>query len=824
MAVTTRFKVSVVDLAEQTVRGGDINFRFQPRSSSAEGIKGHQRLQRSRGENYVAERAVSLEVTAGDVCLQVNGRVDGYVEGSDPLIVEEIKTLRADIAELPPALQAVHWAQAKVYAWVLARETDIGRVRVRLCYLQLDDDTEHHFEEEASIDELGAFFDSLVQRYLARIRKVREWRETRDTSIEAMKFPYADFRPGQREMAVGVYRAICGDEQAIVQAPTGIGKTIATLFPALKALREKQHDKLFYVTARTSGQRMAEITLGELRNRGLALRDVTITAKEKICFNPGSPCEPDQCEYARGYYDRLPNAIDATLAEHGSLTRPVIEERAEAFTVCPFEFSLDLARWADVIVCDYNYVFDPTAYLRRFFEESSGNYALLIDECHNLVDRGRDMFSAEVIKGDFLAVRRAVKAALPVVARRLGKVNREILALRSEAFHRDGYIVDREVPGAVVRAMRGFCDAAEDWLKRNEPSAFQESLLTLYFDGLRFIRTAELFDDNYACLLVSRGKDMVLKLYCVDPAPLLRQGLERVSATVGFSATMGPRTYFQQLLGLGEDAGWYRLASPFASEHLGVFVANHISTAWRDREATLEAVAELVYGVTTLRPGNYLIFFPSYAYLNSTLQAFNSRFPDVDTIAQRSDMSDEERNDFLAAFDDEGEHLLGFAVMGGVFGEGIDLTGTRLIGVVVVGVGLPQIGIERDLIRDYFDESGRGFEFAYQFPGMNRVLQTAGRVIRSESDRGIVCLVDSRFSQPRYRHLYPPEWHVSHVSDHASLTRDIRQFWDGHYAVTSDAANGPVDHCGDSSYDRSPGNDGDDDRSHDRNGRNGHTE
>ncbi|MBD3649106.1 MAG: ATP-dependent DNA helicase [Pseudomonadales bacterium] len=590
-------------------------------------------------------------------------------------------------------------------------------------------------------------------------------------------------------MAVGVYRALSRDEQLIVQAPTGLGKTVAALFPALKVMGEGQYEKVFYVTARTSGQRMAEATLAGLRGKGLMLRDVTITAKDKVCFNPGSPCEPEHCEYARGYYDRLPAAIDGTLASHASLTRSVIEDRSRAFNVCPFEFSLDLSRYADVIICDYNYVFDPAVYLRRYFDESSGDYALLIDECHNLVDRGRDMFSALVTKGDVLAVRRLVKSTSPLLAKRLARINSEILALKKEdpdGFQARGYIVGDEVPAGIVRAMRGFCDDAEDWLQREESG--DEALLDLYFDCLRFIRTSELFDRNYVSLLISTGRDMILKLYCVDPAPLLRRGLERVKATVGFSATVTPRAYFRQLLGVGEETGWYRLPSPFASENLGVFVANHISTAWKDRDRTLGELTALIEAVTRQRRGNYLIFFPSYAYLQAVHEEFQRRWPEVDTIVQQSGMSEGERDDFLGAFEVGEQHLIGFAVMGGVFGEGVDLKGTRLIGVIIAGVGIPQVGIERDLIRDYFDESGQGFEFAYQFPGMNRVLQTAGRVIRDESDRGIVCLVDSRFSQARYRQLYPPEWNVSHLSDTGSLTDHVSRFWRGHYGVTSDGA------------------------------------
>lgn len=792
MAVDGHFNVSVGELVEQTVRGGDINFRFQSRSSATEGIKGHQRLQKSRGEGYIAEKSIALNVEKGGLTLEVNGRVDGYFPDADPLLVEEIKTLRTPVGELPEDVSALHWAQARIYAWALGLESglkviDQSRVVIRLCYLQLDDETEHRFEREESLTALKAFFESLVDRYLKQLRRLHEWRRQRDDSIASLGFPYGEYRPGQREMAVSVYRALGQDRQLIIQAPTGIGKTVAAIFPAVKALAEKQHHKLFYVTAKTSGQQMAENTVATLREKGLALRDVTVTAKDKICFNPGSPCDPEHCEYARGYYDRLPRVIDAAFADNGSLTRERIEDHANAFQVCPFELSLDLSRWADLIICDYNYVFDPAAYLRRYFDEPNGNYGLLIDESHNLVERGRDMFSAEVVKGEFLDVRRQLKSALPLVARRLAKVNAEILALKKQAiddFETQGHVELHEVPVRVLRTMRDFCLAAEDWLKLNEMAPFQEPLLNLYFECLRFIRTAELFDDNYVCLLMSQShgrrsnQELVLKLYCLDPAPMLGQALGRVKSAIGFSATMTPQDYFQSLLGLREDTNWYRVPSPFASENLGVFVAGHISTAYRDRRETLPNLVDLIMRTVQTRSGNYLVFFPSYAYLQSVYDLFRERCPHINAIAQRPGMSDEDRETFLAHFTaDPRDTLVGFAVMGGTFGEGIDLQGTRLIGVIIAGVGLPQIGVERNLIRKHFDAAGQGFEFAYQYPGMNRVLQTAGRVIRSESDRGIVCLVDTRFTRSVYRQLYPPEWQVSFVADNETLVCRLGTFW-----------------------------------------------
>lgn len=766
-------------------RSGDINFRFSSRSSAMEGIRGHQRVQRSRGDDYVAEKEVTAGIAAGDIELTVSGRIDGYYPARSPMEVEEIKTLRVDPGEVPDSVRSVHWAQARVYAHLLAREHDSPEVVIRLCYLHLQDLTEHALEERVAADELAAWYDDLIANYLTWLRRLGDWQAERDESIGTLAFPYRRYRDGQREMAVSVYRALKQKAQLVMQAPTGIGKTMAAIFPAVKALRELAYDKVFFLTAKTSGQEIAARAVADLRSTGLRLRDITLTAKDKVCFNPGSPCDPDHCEFAAGYYDRLPGVIDAALAESESLTRAAVETLARDNTLCPFELSLDLSRIADIVICDYNYVFDPTVYLRRYFDDNSGTWAFLVDESHNLVDRGRDMFSASIDKEAFLALRRDIIDELPQVAKRLSAVNREFLALRKTdkaQFETEGHLVFSARPEKIVGTLRRFCEAAEDWLRLNRPARYQEAMLALYFDSLRFVRAAEWFDDDYACLLTHRGRTTRLKLYNLNPSPGLAKGLERASASVCFSATMAPQPYFQHLLGLAGDADWYRIASPFPGQNLGVFSAPFVSTAYRDREASLDELVHLIADVAGRRAGNYLVFFPSHAYLARTLQRFGEAYPSFRCLQQSPQMDEAAREAFLGQFQvcEQPASLIGFAVMGGVFGEGIDLKGTRLIGVIIAGVGLPQLGIERDLIRDYFDSEDfnrAGFEFAYRYPGINRVLQTAGRVIRSESDRGIVCLVDRRFAEPSYRALLPDEWRVRQTATRQELSSAIDAFW-----------------------------------------------
>lgn len=784
----TTHRISIRHLVEFVERSGDINFRFSSRSSAQEGIRGHQRLQKSRGDAYVAEKEVSYAHSAGDICLEVGGRVDGYYPDTSPLEVEEIKTLRVMPDALPAAISQLHWAQAMAYAFLLAQEHDAQEVLVRLCYLQLDDDSETTVERTFRQAELATFFQQVIDKYLQWIAANRAWQQRRNEAIADLAFPYGDYRSGQRDMAVSVYRTMRDGGQLVLQAPTGIGKTMASLFPAVKALRESGYEKVFFLSAKTSGKEMAERSLDDIKSRGLALRDITLTAKDKICFNPGSPCEPQHCEYARGYYDRLPGVLSQCLEDTASLRRADIEAIAREHSLCPFELSLDLSRIADIVICDYNYVFDPNVYLRRYFDDDNGQYALLIDESHNLVDRGRDMFSARINKSDYLAVRKSVSGSLPLIARRLARVNEQILAIKrphKDVFTSTGHLVLEELPGELLKALRHFCDAAEEWLADNQPAPFQEGLLQLYFDSLRFLRTAEWFDENYACLLEQTRAGVMVRLYNINPAPGLARAMARVRASICFSATMTPQPYFKELLGIGETAGWYRIDSPFDPANLGVFSAAYISTAWRDRDASLVDLVDLIATVAARRTGNYMVFFPSYEYLDRALALFVERYPAFEALSQTPGMDEPARDAFLESFHENARitSLVGFAVMGGVFGEGVDLKGTRLIGAIIVGVGLPRIGIERDLVRDYFDAAPgksaptNGFAFAYQFPGINRVLQTAGRVIRTESDRGIVCLVDTRFAETRYRRLLPGEWQVQPVDASEQLALAIDSFW-----------------------------------------------
>ena len=775
----TQFKISVGTLVRRTEQTGDIHFRFSSRSNATEGIRGHQKLQKLRGEAFEAEVAVSDTVSFEQFDLELGGRADGCLESDDGLLVEEIKTLKVDLDRLPTQVTRLHWAQVSVYGYLLGRQRCVDNpglsqnITLRLTYYHLDDQKEHSFDDVRSLAELETSYRSMVSRYASFVSEQLSWVTRRDASIRDMQMPFGEFRAGQREMAVSVYRAMAANSQVVLQAPTGIGKTMGTLFPAVKAIEDQHYQKVFYLSAKGSGQQMARTAIDHMRNAGLKLRDVTVTAKDKICFNPGTACDPDHCQYAKGYYDKLPEVIQSVHQSDKSFAKAEVEALAKAHTMCPFELGLDLTDIADVIVGDYNYVFDPTVYLRRHFDDPD-KYALLMDESHNLVDRGRDMFSASLEKSDVLELKRLIGDSAPTLKKALNAANREMLAASREV---EGETKLEELPKALERALGRFVQVAESWLDEHQSSQFHSELLQLYFDTLRFNRISEQADHNYACIVTKTKRRTVFKWYCLNPSSRLAEGFGRLTSSICFSATLTPQSYYKSLLGLTDESQWYQLPSPFNPDNLGVFSTSFLSTTYHNRESSLYDLVDTLAAVVNAKSGNYIVYFPSYAYLNMVYDKFQERHPGYNLTKQEPSMDENERQGFIESFSLPDHPVLGFAVMGGIFGEGVDLTGQKLIGVIIVGVGLPQISIERDLIRDYFDDEGRGFEFAYQFPGMVRVLQTAGRVIRTENDRGIVCLIDHRFNESSYRQLLPETWQVEQMKSIAQLENGLSNFW-----------------------------------------------
>lgn len=835
------FTVQVRELVEFALSRGDLGGGrdFVGRDRALAGTCGHQRLQRSRPADYEKEVRVSHDVEAEELVLRIQGRIDGVLATPDEVLLEEIKTVQAGWDR---AADPLHWAQAKFYSFIYAHDHALDKVTIQLAYLDLEDGEVTEFRERCSFAELSRFFAETTAIYLEWIREQFHWRRQRDESIRALAFPFPRYRPGQRELAVAAYRTLARGGRLFLEAPTGIGKTISVLFPAVKALGEGKLERIFYLTARTIGRAVAENALTDLRTAGLRLRTVTLTAKEKICFQPSQPCDASSCAFARGYFDRLRPALRDALGRE-EITRAVLEEVGRAHQVCPFELSLDVSSWADAVVCDYNYVFDPRVYLRRHFADEAGDHGFLVDEAHNLVDRAREMFSADLDSRELRDVRRAIKDAVPRCARALSKLNsalrklgganapeaepgeagelslfssdgetardpqrsgvsaerRKLPAQEMAALYRDAATVHpalshrmgegarragegghtcRDLPADLLPLLETALREAEAWLARNQPADFRETLLELYFRLRAFQRTAELYDERFVTILAP-GTSLRVRLFCLDPSFLLRQALARGKAAVFFSATLSPLDYYRDLLGGEAEDLALQLPSPFPPENLAVLVQDRIRTHFKARAESLADVVQAIGTMVAGRAGNYLVYLPSYQYLTAVQEEFHALHPAVPMLVQRPGMSEAEREEFLAAFAAEhGETLVGFAVMGGIFGEGIDLVGDRLIGAVIVGVGLPQLCVERDLIRDYFQaRNGAGFDYAYTFPGMNRVLQAIGRVIRSETDRGVVLLIDARFVEARYRRLFPRRWQPARVRSVREIQETLGRYW-----------------------------------------------
>ena len=812
------YSVQVRELVQFVLRSGDLGGvgDFVGSDRALAGTRGHQRIQRARPSGYQKEVSVSHEIVTEELTLRIQGRIDGLLVTEAEVLLEEIKTIRGGWDRVADPL---HWAQARCYGFIYAHDHGLEKLSLQLTYLDLDTGALTEFRESQSFRDLAGFFEETAAVYLEWIQERHRWCEQRDQSIKSLPFPFPRYRPGQRELAVAVYQALGRGGRLFIEAPTGIGKTISALFPALKALPEGKLDQLFYLTARTVGRTVAEKAFADLRAAGARVRTLTLTAREKLCVREGHPSDATTSPLAIGYYDRCKPAMRDALNRE-VITRFTLEAVSRKHQVCPFELSLDVSLWVDAIVCDYNYVFHPQVYLRRHFAEPARDYGFLVDEAHNLVDRAREMFSADLRSGEIDEVRRALQKTVPRCAQVLGRLSTAIrklsrpsaprtrMAEEVEASEeldlfpgeragpglragpeqnaepleftekRGGALTARALPPHLLPLVEHAIKEAETWLARNQAAHFRESLLQLYFRLQTFRRTAELYDDRYVTI-VEPGESLRVLLFCLDPSARLRHALERGRAAIFFSGTLTPLDYYRALLGGEPEDRLLQFPSPFPPEHLAVLVHDRIRTDFKARAETLAEVVRAIGALVEGRRGNYLIYLPSYQYLKTVREQFRAVHPDIVILEQHSGMTEPEREVFLAAFASEhAETLVGFAVLGGIFGEGIDLVGERLIGVVVVGVGLPQLCAERDLIRDYFQERiGSGFDYAYSFPGMNRVLQGVGRVIRSETDRGVVLLIDTRFGEQRYRRLFPDWWQPVPVRTVADIRMAVQAFW-----------------------------------------------
>ncbi|NLP13621.1 MAG: ATP-dependent DNA helicase [Clostridium sp.] len=772
-------KVSVRNLVEFVLRCGDIDSSFGGSSRAVEGTRLHKKIQKAQGEEYSAEVTLKTTVEFEGFSLVIEGRADGIIKEKGCFTVDEIKTTTMPIDSIDEDFNPVHWAQAKCYAYIHALKENLSEINIRLTYCHLDTEEIKYLIKTFDFVELKQFFYELIEKYYVWAKFDYDWQIKRNDSIKTLNFPFVQYRKGQRELAVAVYKTIAGGKKLYVKAPTGTGKTISTLFPSVKIMGEGHITKIFYLTAKTITRSVAEEALLIMRGKGLLVKNVTLTAKEKICFMEKPNCKPEKCEYAKGHYDRINDAIMDVLEEECEINRAVIEKYAKRHRVCPFEMSLDLTLWADVIICDYNYAFDPRVYLKRFFSDTGGDYAFLIDEAHNLVDRAREMFSARLSKRTFLEMKKAMKEKNLKISGVLRKLNTFMLKMKKLCEDRS-YYVGKEEQKDLYPLLRKFISECDKYLAGDAKHGEEnEELLQLYFDAMAFVKISEFYDERYVTFVEKTEKDVTIKLFCLDPSRLLCEALKRGKAAVFFSATLMPLDYFREILGGSRDDYIMYLNSPFDTNNRCLLIADGISTRYRHREQSIREVVECIKAVVQGKKGNYIAFFPSYSYMNSVYEILKNEDMNIKIHIQSPSMSEKDRENFMDLFKENPEEtVLGFCVLGGIFSEGIDLKNDRLIGAVIVGVGLPQICPERGVIRDYFENiKGAGFEYSYMYPGMNKVMQAAGRVIRSEKDRGVILLIDDRFTNQSYQRLFPKEWFPFQRVNRHNITEYIKKFW-----------------------------------------------
>lgn len=818
-------RISVRSLVEFILRSGDIDNRrgaMADKEAMQMGSRLHRKIQGQMGAGYHAEVSLKTDVDCGDFVIRVEGRADGIFTEDGQTVIDEIKGVYRDLSKMEEAMP-VHLAQAKCYAYIYALQQDLDEISVQMTYANLDTEEIRRFRKDYVFAELCQWFEELTKEYQKWAKFQMEWKKIRQKSIEHVVFPYP-YREGQKELAAAVYRTIQREKKLFIQAPTGVGKTISTVFPAVKAVGQGLGEKIFYLTAKTITRTVAQEAFSLLLEQGLRYKVVTLTAKEKICMCEEPDCNPDKCPYARGHFDRINDAVFELLTGWAgvgggtdevpefevsgikdSFTREDIIVHAEKWQVCPFELSLDLSLWMDAVICDYNYVFDPQAKLKRFFADGTkGDYIFLIDEAHNLVERGREMYSASLYKEDFLEVKRLLKPVSKKAERYLERCNKYMLewkreceeytllkdighfslALMNVSAQLEKLLEDREGPLNQVYNSPSRLHDGEKLPAVTGTEELRKKVLDFYFQVRSFLDIYEELDDSYEIYTEHEADGRFkLKLYCINTAGKIGQCLEKGRGSILFSATLLPVRYYMGLLSGTEDDYAVYAQSPFEARKKKVLIGTDVSSRYTRRNRTeYEKIADYIFTALQAKPGNYLVFFPSYKMLEDVREIFeekNSR--GICVISQSAHMSESEREKFLESFAAEGEaSLAGFCVMGGIFGEGIDLKNERLIGAVIVGTGLPQICHEREILKQYYDNKEMdGFAYAYQYPGMNKVMQSAGRVIRTDEDKGVILLLDERFCQRQYRSVFPREWADYETCSLGSAGKKLVEFWDG---------------------------------------------
>ena len=801
--------ISVRSLVEFILRSGDIDNRITGQMQSdamAEGSKIHRKIQGQMGPEYKPEVPLKINIDYEEFCIRLEGRADGIITEEEGVTIDEIKGMYKNVKKMQQPVE-VHRAQAMCYAYIYGVQNGCSHISVQLTYCNLEDESIKRFREAYSLGEVETYFEKMISRYVIWARFILQEKKIRRESIQQLSFPFV-YRKGQKNIVAYVYRAIENQKTLFIQAPTGVGKTISTVYPAIRAVGEDKADKIFYLTAKTITRTVAEEAFDTLREKGLHFKTVTITAKEKICSNcddtsamdegdgtggalekPIVECNPVKCSRAKGHFDRINEALFDIITHENAITREVILQYAGKHQVCPFEFSLDISNFMGGVICEYNYVFDPHVRLKRYFADGAkGDYVFLVDEAHNLVERAREMYSATLVKEDLLRCKKIVKEKRRGLATAFEKCNREMLKLKrisigQQENDRYSYTILKDTEELVKQLLR-LLHLLEEFLDDDKDFEGRELILEEYFAIRNYLDVYELSDDKYEIYSdFGEEGEFFVKLFCVNPSGNLSECMRQGIASIFFSATLLPVNYYKELLsGQIEDDAIY-IDSPFDTGKRLLAVASDVSSRYtrRGREEYLK-ILQYIDAVCGKARGNYMVFFPSYQILREVEQlALERGFAErYHIICQQSGMKERERDAFLANFDGmaKDKTLIGFCVLGGIFSEGIDLKNERLIGSIIVGTGLPMMCAQRDILKRHYDSMGKdGFDYAYRYPGMNKVLQAAGRVIRTQEDYGVIVLLDERFLQKAYKTIFPREWGDCKVTDKRQMENEVERYW-----------------------------------------------
>lgn len=778
--IMEQVKISVRNLVEFVLRSGDIDNRrgkAGQKEAMQEGSRIHRKIQRRMGASYQPEVPLKIEILKGEYQIVIEGRADGIIIEETEVTIDEIKGMYMDLHALEEPVE-VHLAQAKCYAYIFALQQELECISVQMTYCNLDTEEIRRFKETYDFTEIEEWFKNVLNSYEKWAEFQYRAKKERNASIAELEFPYP-YREGQRNLAAGVYRTIKREKNLFIQAPTGTGKTITTVFPAVKAVGEELADKIFYLTAKTITRTVAKEAFDLLRNHGYQGRVLTITAKEKLCLCEEMDCNPVHCPYAKGHYDRVNDAVFDLIQKVKDITRERLISQAEDFRVCPFELCLDISLWSDVIICDYNYVFDPNVYLKRFFSEGiKGDYLFLVDEAHNLVERGREMYSAVLYKDDFLHIKKILKEYSRKCTAALEKCNRHLLELKREC---ENYEILDNI-GTLVFSLMQLGAALDEFFEKEIIFQEKKEVQDFYLKLRHFMNMYERLDENYV-IYTEHETDgrFKLKLYCVDTAVNLQECLDKGKSTIFFSATLLPIQYYKKLLSTKRDNYAVYAQTVFSEDQRLLVIGEDVSSKYtRRNEEEFAKIAQYIYETAKGKKGNYMVFFPSYKMLEQVLEKFYAlNLGEMECVIQETGMREQEREEFLERFRAKRENtLVGFCVMGGIFSEGIDLKEEALIGAVIVGTGLPQVSNEREILKNYYDRRSReGFDYAFRYPGMNKVLQSAGRVIRTMEDKGVIVLLDERFLQREYLRMFPREWDSYQKATVKNIREEVKRFW-----------------------------------------------